>query len=135
MDLLDERPIARPRLEKVIMKHSRIPELIAALNDFADWLFRREDVPGFCDADFGFSHADDRWTLKLMVHADDNDEVLADLAHFAALLGGTVITSGPRTAGDGYIFHDARVIADVGDHLHVEVWGHLHGPDVLKAAA
>jgi hypothetical protein len=117
------------------MNRTLASELTAALNDFAEWLCRHEDVPGFCDADFSFSHVGNRWTLKLMVHADDNDQVLKDLAQFAALLGGTVITSGPRITDDGRVFHAARVIADASDHLHIEVWGHLHGPDALTMAA
>lgn len=111
------------------------PELVAALGDFADWLFHHDDLPPFCNADFEDAFATRHWTLRLQLNARGDEQVLADLSRFATVLGTEVSTDKPFTTKDGYTFVAAHVTAPISQRLHVTVWGHLYGPDALAKAA
>jgi hypothetical protein len=118
-----------------MMSTTHTPELVAALNDFADWLFHHDDLPTFCNADFEDAFATRRWALKLQLNARGDEQVFTDLSRFATVLGTEVTLDEPFTTKDGNTFVGARVTAPISERLRVTVWGHLYGPDALAKAA
>lgn len=116
------------------MSETRIPELVAALNDLAEWLHGHDQLPEFSYTGLHYSLTTGRWRLSIQLYAVDDEEFVAALMRFADVLGGALAIDEPQKAGSGQPQRYAHTNAQIGQHLDVEVWGYLHGRFAGRAA-